>query len=74
MMPATPLEARCTLRDITPTMRYTLREPMPRQKVTIEHALGQFSFVDGVLHELIEIASTVSGEWTLDQVWKPHKE
>lgn len=55
-------------------MRYALREPVPRQMVTIEHTLGQYSVVGGELHELIEIASTVTGEWTLDHVWRPCKQ
>jgi len=32
--------------------------------------MEQFAAFDGKLYELVEVASTLTGEWTLDYVWK----
>ena len=51
-------------------MRYVVIEPEPRPRVMIEHSLGQYSAANGNLYELLEVVSTLNGNWSCDYEWR----
>lgn len=51
-------------------MRYVVCEPEPRPRILIEHSLGQFSFADDKLYELVEVVSTLNGNWSCEYEWR----